>query len=481
MSGGFLNGMILGLLLSGGVLGVISLSTPLPERTAPAPGLDAPGEPMPEPEPEAGTGTGAEVEDPSAPEPVSEPAPEPVPAPASEAPAAEPRPEAAAETAPRLPRADLPPMASAPVAPLAAAPDPASDPAPEAAVPAPMPDPATPEPPAMPGQIATAPSPSFSPTRDADAGGTAPRRLLVPAPQDAPSATDAAAPPPAPSAEAVDDLRPAQDPPRRLPQVPPAPGTITDAPPAPQTSPEAMADPAPEPDSTAPTGPNALRDNAESFEAPIGTPLLAVVLIDDPDTPLDPAALADLSFPVSFAIDPTRPDAAERAAAFRASGFEVVILAANAIPPGAAPADVEVALAAMIARLPQAVALMDDASGRIQGDRPVLDATIGALAATGHGFLAYPQGFNAAEQTARRLDVPGATFFRQIDDEEQRATVITRFLGRAAFAAAQTGSVIVAGRTRPDTVTGLFSWALANRAEGVSLAPVSAVLQNLPE
>jgi polysaccharide deacetylase 2 family uncharacterized protein YibQ len=62
---------------------------------------------------------------------------------------------------------------------------------------------------------------------------------------------------------------------------------------------------------------------------------------------------------------------------------------------------------------------------------------------------------------AERAEVPAATLFRLLDDEDQRATVITRFLGRAEFAAAQEGAVIVAGRTRPDTVTALFSWASA--------------------
>jgi polysaccharide deacetylase 2 family uncharacterized protein YibQ len=82
---------------------------------------------------------------------------------------------------------------------------------------------------------------------------------------------------------------------------------------------------------------------------------------------------------------------------------------------------------------------------------------------------------------AERADVPATTLFRLLDDEDQRATVITRFLGRAEFAAAQEGAVIVAGRTRPDTVTALFSWALGDRNEGVAIAPVSAVLQRLAE
>ncbi|MFC2980964.1 divergent polysaccharide deacetylase family protein [Roseicyclus marinus] len=522
MGGGILNGFILGLVVSGVVLGAVSLSTPLPDRgEAPSPAPmpvgpltlvpavpedaapdadDAPTSPvvvLPGAMPEAAAEEPAATRPPAtapeavaAPEPQADVAPDPAAAPPAEAeqPMATALPRPAADPAPRLPRADTPPMASAPVPP---APAPPEDAAPDAddAPDAPQAAIATPPVSPAPAEVASAPSPRFSTTVDASAGGTPPRRLTAPEPQVAPDLGDAADPPPEPAAARTDDPAPAPDQPRRLPQVPPATGVAPAAPALPQASaapvtppPAPPADlapqPGPEPETTAP---NALRDNAEAFSAPPGTPLMAVVLIDDPATPLDPVALADVSFPITFAIDPTRPDAAERAAAFRASGFEVVILAAPAIAPGATPADVEVALADATAQMPQAVAMMDDPSGRIQSDRPVLDATMGALGATGHGFIAFPQGLNAAEQTARRLGVPGTTFFRLLDDEDQRATVITRFLGRAAFDAVQTGSVIVAGRTRPDTVTALFSWALASRAEGVALAPVSAVLTNLPE
>jgi polysaccharide deacetylase 2 family uncharacterized protein YibQ len=227
--------------------------------------------------------------------------------------------------------------------------------------------------------------------------------------------------------------------------------------------------------------PNALRDNAVAFDAPEGRALMAVVLIDKPNTTLDPDVLTRFTFPVSFAIDPLRPDAAERAAELAEAGFEVVMLGASILPQGVTPADVEVALASAGETIPQAVALMDNAENRIQGDRAVLDATVNALTGSGHGMLAFARGLNAAEETARRSDVPAATVFRQLDDEDQRATVITRYLGRAAFAAGQEGAVVVVGHTRPDTVAALLSWALSNRTEQVALAPVSAVLRRLSE
>ncbi len=220
----------------------------------------------------------------------------------------------------------------------------------------------------------------------------------------------------------------------------------------------------------------AIRAFAAEFDATEDRPLMAVVLIDEPDSRIELSTLTRFTFPVAFAIDPLHPDAATRAAAFREAGFEVVILG-SMIAEGATAADVEVALAAVQEVLPQAVAVLDTPENRIQTDRPVLDAVVGVLAETGHGLVAFPRGLNAAEQSANRAGVPGATVFRMLDDDDQRATVITRFLDRAAFTATQEGAVIVVGRTRPDTVTALFSWALGSRSEGLALAPLSATIE----
>lgn len=228
------------------------------------------------------------------------------------------------------------------------------------------------------------------------------------------------------------------------------------------------------PPEDAPEGP-AIVVNAAAFDSAETRPLMAVVLIDDPAFGPDRSALADIPFPVSFAVDPTRAGAAEAAAAYRAAGHEVLILA-DVLPQGAAPADVEVALAAAFDRVPVAVAVLDTETNRIQGDRGTLETVLGVIGETGHGLVAYPRGLNTAEQSAARQGVPAATLFRQIDADRERATVITRYLDRAAFAAGQEGAVIVVGRTYADTVTALYSWAIGGRSESVALAPVSAVL-----
>jgi hypothetical protein len=325
--------------------------------------------------------------------------------------------------------------------------------------------------PATPTPIQTgsdAPGPAAAPDADAPATPRLPQVAAI-APPQAPATSSAPEPPadPAPGTPPVASGE-------ALPQV------VTEAPRLPQVgtedsgvavSPAETAAPA----DTIATGPNALRDHAAPFDATEDRPLMAVILIDDPEGGLAPDMLTRFTFPVAFALDPLAPDAPARAAAYRAAGFEVVILA-DILPEGATPADAEVALAAAQALMPQAVAVLDTPDSRIQGDRPILDATVAALAETGHGLVAFPRGLNAAEQSAARADVPAATVFRLLDDEDQRATVITRFLARAGFAATSEGAAIVVGRTRPDTVTALFSWALGSRSEAVAIAPLSAVL-----
>ena len=259
-----------------------------------------------------------------------------------------------------------------------------------------------------------------------------------------------------------------------------------------ETDPEAQTEPAPvgrpleridpatdaSPDAEAgeaPETPRAIEAFAAPFPADETRPLMAVILIDDPSFQLGQEALTRFDFPVTFAIDPRRPDASETAAAYRAAGFEVMLLG-DVFTAEATGADVPDILARGFDTLPEAVGVLDTASGAIRGRREILDAVVSAVSETGHGLVAFPRGLPLAEQAADRQGVPAATLFREIDSERERATVITRYLDRAAFAAGQDDAVIVVGHTYADTVTALFSWALGDRSEAVALAPVSAVL-----
>ena len=214
---------------------------------------------------------------------------------------------------------------------------------------------------------------------------------------------------------------------------------------------------------------------ARPFDNPEAKPAFAIVLMDDGDEAIDRAALAALPFPVSFALDPAHPKAADHAAIYRAAGQEVVLLASG-LPKGAVAADVEVAMEAMARALPETVAVMELPETAFQGDRPLAALVVPVIGGQGRGLLTWDRGLNAADQVARREDVPAAVAFRDLDGDGEAAPVIRRYLDRAAFKAAQEGRVAVVGRTRPETVAALLEWTVEGRAATVALAPLSAVL-----
>ena len=214
---------------------------------------------------------------------------------------------------------------------------------------------------------------------------------------------------------------------------------------------------------------------AQTFDNPEGKPVFAIILIDDGSDGLDRAALAALPFPVSFALDPTAPAAAEHAAIYRAGGQEVLILAGSLFK-GASASDVAVSLAAMTAALPETVAVMDTPERAFQGDRPLASLVVPEIGGQGRGVVSWDQGLNAADQVARREGVPSAAAFRDLDAAAEATPVIRRYLDRAAFKAAQEGRVTVVGRTRPATIAAILEWTVEGRAATVELAPISAVL-----
>ncbi len=215
---------------------------------------------------------------------------------------------------------------------------------------------------------------------------------------------------------------------------------------------------------------------ARNYIAEGDKPRFAVVLIDNGSADLDRAKLAALPFAVTFAIDPLAANATEAETIYRAGGQEVVILA-NGIPEGATPADLEQSLQTISAALPESVALLDLDSGGFQNNRALASQVVSILKAQGRGMLTYDKGLNAADQEARREDLPAAKVFRMIDGGNEEAPVIRRYLDRAAFKAAQDGHVVVVGHTRPETITALLEWTVEGRAASVSMAPASAVMQ----
>ncbi|WP_293576271.1 polysaccharide deacteylase family 2 protein [Phaeobacter sp.] len=214
--------------------------------------------------------------------------------------------------------------------------------------------------------------------------------------------------------------------------------------------------------------------NAEPFTPEPDRALMSIVLIDDAEA-IGAEALRDFPYPLTFALDPNDPRAAEKMRAHRASGFEVVLMVD--LPREATPQDAETALAVWLEQLPQAVAILEGVGNGFQGNRPLADQMVAALEALGYGMVTQDAGLNTVQKLALRNGMPAGVVFRDFDGAGQDPRAIRRFLDQAAFRAGQEGAVIMLGRAQPDTISSLLLWGLQDRASRVSLAPVSASLR----
>lgn len=226
-------------------------------------------------------------------------------------------------------------------------------------------------------------------------------------------------------------------------------------------------------DGTEADGP-ALQAFSTAFENPEGRPFLSVVLVHDGDSPLSDDMLAGLPEHVGFAIDAGSPSAADLARAYRAKGREVVMI--PSLPEGAAPQDVEQALRVNFDTVPEAVAVMDVSGSTFQSDREAVQQVVDVVTATGHGLITFPRGLNTAHQEAQRAGVPTGLIFRDLDGGNKTQEQIRRTMDRAAFRARQNEGVILVGTTGEATLAAIVEWALGNRSDSVTIAPVSAAL-----
>jgi polysaccharide deacetylase 2 family uncharacterized protein YibQ len=242
-----------------------------------------------------------------------------------------------------------------------------------------------------------------------------------------------------------------------------------------ETDEEAPADTAPDPTDARPP----LERFAAEVQSDPSLPQMSIVLIDDGTGPLGPDTLDGFPFPVTFALDPGRAEAAGLMAAYRAAGYEVAALVD--LPEAAQPSDVEQILAGAVAAVPEAVALIEAPGGGLQSGRDTAEQATSFALESGHGLVFLPNGLNTAQAIAERENVPSASILRDFDGDGQDARTKRRFLDGAAFRARQDGQVIMLGRLTPDTLSALLLWSLQDRAASVSMVPVSTILRDTSE
>ena len=214
--------------------------------------------------------------------------------------------------------------------------------------------------------------------------------------------------------------------------------------------------------------------NAEAFDNPENRPVMSIVLIDTGEFNIGYDALASFPYPITFAIDPLREDALEKAAAYRERGFE--LLAVVDLPSNGGEELADLALLPTLNSVSGLVGVLEGTGEGLQGNMELSEGVLRMVDASGYGLLLRSKGLNAAQQMAEGRGLPVETVFRDFDANGQDASIIRRFLDQAAFKARQEGSIVKVGRLRPATISALLLWGLQDRASSVALAPVSAVL-----
>ena len=227
-----------------------------------------------------------------------------------------------------------------------------------------------------------------------------------------------------------------------------------------------------EPDAAAEAMP-AVRRNAAACANPDGKPVFSVILIDDGG--VDPAKLTGLGFPVTVALDPTAAGVAAAEAAYREAGLEVLILAST-LPEGATATDLEVTFQSYFNSLPGAVAVLDLPLAGVQVNRVMAQQMVAILGDGGFGLVTLDRGLDPAAQVATRERLAQARIFRELDGAGENVATIRRYLDRAAFRAAQEGSVVVLGHAQDATLQALVEWAAEGRAGNMALCPITGVM-----
>lgn len=222
-----------------------------------------------------------------------------------------------------------------------------------------------------------------------------------------------------------------------------------------------------------------IQEFAQPVDNPENKPVMAIVLmdygVDLGGDGIGLPALRSFPYPLTFAVDFSLPDAAERSDAYRAEGFEVMAMVD--LPEGADARDAETNLAVALQAVPEAVGVLEGTRTGVQSSRDAAQQVASILASSGHGFVTQNRGLNTVQKLAARTGVPSAVVFRDFDSENQTPTVIRRFLDQAAFRADQEGGVVMLGRLREDTISALIIWGLQDRASKVALVPVTGALK----
>lgn len=238
---------------------------------------------------------------------------------------------------------------------------------------------------------------------------------------------------------------------------------------------------APTPETTGDSTPDlgALVRNANDFPV-TNTPLVSVILLDDGRIASQLESLKTLNLQLTIAVSLDDADAGERAAQYRAAGFEVLAMSPRnvklSLSGGQSDDQVAALLDEYFAIMPEAVGLIDRPSANLQKDQRLSRYVVEHFAKTGHGLVTYAGGLNGTRRIAEQEGVSSGSVFQFLDKSGEAGAILTQQLDRAAREARSKGAAIVMATPSDATLGTLVSWSLSSKARAVRMAPVSASL-----
>ena len=210
-------------------------------------------------------------------------------------------------------------------------------------------------------------------------------------------------------------------------------------------------------------------------------PLMSFILLAS--TVAEAEVLTGFSAPITLAIASDNPAANDMIASYRASGGEVVLLlpseGASALRKGGNPTDAPAFLDATLANIEGVLGVMDGPEGDVNQDTRMMSAMLAKLSETGHAIMTVNGlGLNRTSILAQEAGVPATDISRVIDTVEGTIAVI-RELDKLVLQIGDQRSVTIFAQATPDMLFALNFWLESQKAQAVTIAPVSAsILRN---
>ncbi|MEM7438681.1 MAG: divergent polysaccharide deacetylase family protein [Pseudomonadota bacterium] len=208
--------------------------------------------------------------------------------------------------------------------------------------------------------------------------------------------------------------------------------------------------------------------------------LISIIVIDNGRFAEQAPQFQQLGLPIAVAVAVDEDGAADRAAAYRAAGFEVLAMAPRSVDLSLSGNQSQDQVTALLDQyfdiMPDAIGLIDRPQATLQKDRRLARQVVTRFAASGHGLVTFASGLNAVPRLAADQEVSAGTVYRYLDASGERGAIINRYLNRAAFEAKSKGRVIVMATPSLETVEQFATWLSSRGARDVAIAPVSANL-----